>query len=50
MKTAYPIILTPAEVGYVVSVPDMEITTEGDSIAEAIRMAEDAIGLCGIAL
>lgn len=48
MKQAYPIILTPAEHGYVVNVPDLDINTEGESIAEAISMAEDAIGLWGI--
>lgn len=48
MKIAYPIILTPAENGYVVYVPDFDINTEGDSVANAIEMAEDAIGLVGI--
>ena len=48
MKTAYPIILTPAECGYVVYVPDFDINTEGDSIANAIEMAADAISLVGI--
>lgn len=48
MKTAYPIILTPAENGYVVYVPDLNINTEGSSIADAIEMAADAIGLWGI--
>lgn len=50
MKIAYPIILTPAENGYVVYVPDFEINTEGDSVANAIEMAEDAIGLVGITM
>lgn len=45
MKTAYPIRLTPAEHGYVVYVPDLDINTEGETIAEAIEMAADAIGL-----
>ena len=49
MKSAYPIILTPADHGYVVYVPDLDINTEGDSIADAIDMAADAIGLWGIA-
>ena len=49
MKTAYPIILTPADIGYVVYVPDFQINTEGRDIADAIDMAVDAIGLCGIA-
>ncbi|MEG1276259.1 MAG: type II toxin-antitoxin system HicB family antitoxin [Ruthenibacterium sp.] len=48
MKEVYSIILTPAEKGYVVTVPDLEINTEGDTLAEAISMARDAIGLWGI--
>lgn len=49
MKAVYPVILTPAEEGgYIVTVPDLEINTEGDSLADAICMARDAIGLWGI--
>ena len=48
MKQAYPILLTPAERGYVVFVPDLDINTEGETIADAISMAEDAIGLWGV--
>lgn len=48
MKQAYPIILTPDAVGYVVYIPDFNINTEGDSLAEAMEMARDAIGLVGI--
>ena len=49
MITAYPIILTPAdEGGYIVFVPDFEINTQGETIAEALFMARDAIGLTGI--
>jgi len=33
MKNVYPIILTPAERGYVVTVPDLHINTEGNDIA-----------------
>lgn len=50
MKSAYPIILTPADHGFVVYVPDLDINTEGDSIADAIDMAVDAIGLWGISV
>ena len=49
MKAAYPIILTPAGIGYVVYVPDLRINTEGRDIADAIEMASDAICLWGIA-
>ena len=48
MKAAYPIILTPAEGGFVVFVPDFGINTCGDDLADAIEMARDAIGLAGI--
>ena len=48
MRYAFPLILTPVNDGYVVNVPDLNIDTEGASIADAIEMAEDAIGLWGI--
>lgn len=48
MKNAYPIVLTPDDVGYVVYIPDFNINTEGDTLTEAIEMARDAIGLMGI--
>ena len=48
MKKVYPVILTPDNVGYVVTVPDLNINTEGDSLSDAIEMARDAIGLWGI--
>ncbi|MFZ3131851.1 MAG: type II toxin-antitoxin system HicB family antitoxin [Desulfosporosinus sp.] len=48
MIKAYPIILTPAKTGFVVTVPDLDINTQGKDIAEAIYMARDAIGLWGI--
>lgn len=40
----------PDEVGYVVYIPDFNINTEGDSLAEAMEMARDAIGIVGIEL
>lgn len=49
MKAVYPIVLTPAEHGYIVFVPDLNINTEGDNIPDAIAMARDAIGLWGLA-
>ena len=49
MTEAYPIILTPAEEGgYIVYIPDFDINTQGETIAEALFMARDAIGLTGI--
>lgn len=48
MKKAYPIILIPDGKGYTVYIPDFDINTQGDDMAEAIEMARDAIGLMGI--
>ena len=48
MIKVYPIILTPDTGGYVVYVPDLEINTQGDNLAQAIYMARDAIGAWGI--
>ena len=48
MLKAYPVILTPDTDGYVVYVPDLEINTQGDNLAEALYMARDAIGEWGI--
>jgi len=49
MRSAYPIVITPAEEGgYVVYVPDFEIGTQGETIAECMYMARDAISLTGI--
>jgi len=48
MISVYPIILTPTDAGYVVTVPDLDINTQGKDLAEAIYMARDAIGLWGI--
>lgn len=45
-KTYYPIVLSPSkEGGYAVDVPDLQIGTQGDTIAECMEMARDAIGL-----
>jgi len=48
MKKVYPVVLTPAKRGYVIYVPDLQINTEGNDIADAIEMARDAIGFWGI--
>ncbi|MBC8535020.1 type II toxin-antitoxin system HicB family antitoxin [Yeguia hominis] len=49
MKQVYAIILTSeSEGGYSVSIPDLGIGTQGETIAECIDMARDAIGLWGI--
>jgi len=48
MKTVYPVVLTPCDIGYLVTVPDLDINTQGTDLAEAIEMARDAISLWGI--
>ena len=47
MKQAYPIIITKDTDFYVVSIPDFEIGTQGETLAEAMEMARDAIGMSG---
>ena len=48
MKEAYPIILKPDDGGFYVEIPDFNIGTQGDTVAEAMEMARDAIGIMGI--
>jgi len=48
MKQAYPTFIVRYGKDYLVYVPDMDIYTEGKSVAGAIEMARDAIGLKGI--
>jgi predicted RNase H-like HicB family nuclease len=48
MTKVYPVILTPDTGGYTVLVPDLNINTQGDDLAEALYMARDAIGAWGI--
>lgn len=49
MKKVYPVIITPAiEGGFGVYIPDIQINTQGENIADAIDMARDAIGIWGI--
>lgn len=48
MKEAYPILILPAEGGFVVYIPDFNINTEGDTLTDALEMAKDAIGIIGI--
>jgi len=54
MKQVYPTFIVNTEDGsehsFLVCVPDMEIFTEGDTFADAIEMARDAIGLTGISM
>lgn len=48
MKRVYPVVFTKCESGYLVDVPDFDIATEGNDLADAIDMARDAICLMGI--
>lgn len=49
MKQVYPIVLIPAsEGGYTVHIPDLQIDTQGETVAQCIEMARDAICLWGI--
>ena len=54
MKQVYPAFIVDTNDGsehpFLVCVPDMEIFTEGDTFADAIEMARDAIELTGISM
>lgn len=47
MKLVYPVIISKekSDKYYDVYIPDLETNTEGETIADAIEMARDAIGL-----
>ncbi len=48
MKRVYPAILTPDKNCILVTVPDFDIMTQGENLADAIDMARDAINLMGV--
>lgn len=48
MKKAYPVILSQGEKFIVAYVPDFEINTQGEDVADVIEMVRDAIGVVGI--
>lgn len=54
MKQAYPTFILNTNDGsehsFLACVPDFDIFTEGDSFADAMEMARDAIGLAGISM
>jgi predicted RNase H-like HicB family nuclease len=54
MKQVYPTFILNtndnSEHQFLVCVPDMDILTEGNSFADAIEMARDAIGVTGISM
>lgn len=45
MKKAYPITITQDGDFYVVYIPDFKLNTQGESIAEALEMAREVIGM-----
>lgn len=54
MKQVYPTFIVDTKDGsehpFLVCVPDLEIFTEGDTFANAIEMARDAIGATGVTM
>lgn len=49
MKKAYPVIFTPAkEGGFTSYIPDFEINSQGEDLADVIENTRDAIGIIGI--
>lgn len=54
MKQVYPTFIVDTKDGsehpFLVCVPDLEIFTEGDTFADAIEMARDAIGATGVTI
>ena len=50
MKRVYPAIFTPEGKWYVVDIPGMNISTQGEGLADAIYMARDAVNLMGVTL
>ena len=49
MTVIYPVVFTPLEEGgYLAYVPDLQINTHGEDLAQAISMARDAIGAVGL--
>lgn len=46
----YKVILTPADSGYMVTVPDFKCNTQGKDIEEAVYMARDVIEAIAAAL
>ena len=47
-RIAYPIVISKEDDGYYVEIPDFDMATQGENIADAMAMARDAIGIMGI--
>ena len=50
MKAVYPVLFTNVESSILVEVPDLNITTEGKDMNDAIEMARDAIELVCVSM
>ncbi|MFQ9218265.1 type II toxin-antitoxin system HicB family antitoxin [Sellimonas intestinalis] len=50
MKAVYPVLFTKVESSILVEVPDLNITTEGKDMNDAIEMARDAIELVCVSM
>ncbi len=48
MRKAYPAIIAKGATQFVSYIPDFDIGTQGETIAEAIEMSRDAIAMVGI--
>lgn len=48
MRSAYPVVISKSDDEYFVTIPDFEINTQGEDVADAMVMARDAIELMGI--
>lgn len=50
-EAAYPVILKPESDGsYFVVIPDFDAATQGESVADAMRMARDLIGIASLSM
>ena len=49
-KLAYPVLIKKAETGYYVHIPDLNHSTQGNNIENAVEMARDLIGITCIDL
>jgi predicted RNase H-like HicB family nuclease len=45
MKVVYPVVISQGSKYLLASIPDCEIDTQGESVADAIEMARDALSL-----
>ncbi len=48
MKSAYPVVFTKSGNDYISYIPDFDMYSQGSTLAEAIEIARDELGLLGI--